>query len=205
MSILLYLKEIDAKELISATQIQKLKSKLSLPAYKRILNWHELMLNNKDIDEKEKLKKVNNFFNRLHFKHDIKQFIGNNDYWQTPIEFLINGAGDCEDYAIAKYFTLVALGIKYNKLRITYVKLLKENEAHMVLTYYKKPGAVPVVLDNRFKKIELATKLPNLKPVYSFNGNGLWMAKLRGEDRRLGKSKRLNKWRDLVYRMVKEE
>ena len=40
------------------------------------------------------------------------------DYWATPIEFMGTGAGDCEDYAIAKYFSLINLGIPEDKLRI---------------------------------------------------------------------------------------
>lgn len=31
--------------------------------------------------------------------------------WKTPKEFLIDGEGVCEDFAIAKYFTLLELGI----------------------------------------------------------------------------------------------
>ncbi|BBN52020.1 hypothetical protein TRE132_01450 [Pseudomonas chlororaphis subsp. aurantiaca] len=59
----------------------------------------------------------------------------------TPVEALWKGAGDCEDYAIAKYFSLRHLGVSSDKLRITYVKALRQNRAHMVLTYYstRKP------------------------------------------------------------------
>ena len=53
------------------------------------------------------------------------------DYWETPVEALWKGAGDCEDYAIAKYFSLRHLGVSSDKLRITYVKALEsESRAH---------------------------------------------------------------------------
>ena len=47
------------------------------------------------------------------------------DYWATPIEFLASHGGDCEDFAIAKYFTLIQLGIPEEQLTLTYVKALR--------------------------------------------------------------------------------
>ncbi|WP_237707120.1 transglutaminase-like cysteine peptidase [Pseudoalteromonas sp. BSi20652] len=45
-----------------------------------------------------------------------------NDYWTTPLETLGRGLGDCEDYAIAKYISLRALGVIDDKLRLIYEK-----------------------------------------------------------------------------------
>lgn len=194
---------LQAQSLITTKQIEHLSQTTPPDAIERLKQWQALIKNNKEKSIKKKLLIVNNFFNKLHFENDADLFIGKIDYWQTPIEFLIRGAGDCEDYAIAKYFTLVAMGVNVKKLRITYVKLVKQNQAHMVLTYYPSAYGVPKVLDNMSNKIEFASKLPNLKPVYSFNGSGLWLAKLRGEDRRLGRSTRLTKWRGLIKRMNK--
>lgn len=197
--------KISARELISNAHLQHLKTKVSAVAFQRLAAWRSLIDENKNKSERLQLHIVNKFFNRLHFENDEEQFIGQIDYWQTPIEFLTNGAGDCEDYAIAKYFTLLALGVKDKKLRITYVKLKKENQAHMVLAYYPTVSSVPLVLDNRRPDIKKANMLTNLSPIYSFNGKGLWWSKLRGEDKRLGKSNRLNKWRELIIRMKLEE
>jgi len=146
---------------------------------------------------------VNNFFNQLRFTSDIKLW-GKNDYWATPIEAMGKGAGDCEDYSIAKYFTLRELGVPDSKMRIMYVKALKLNQAHMVLTYYSKPGAVPLVLDNLNKRILPASRRTDLAPVYSFNGDGLWLAKSRDRGLRVGTSKRINLWQDLKARMKRE-
>ncbi|NOR71630.1 MAG: sulfate adenylyltransferase, partial [Methylomarinum sp.] len=152
--------------------------------------------------EKEKLKQVNDFFNqRIEFVDDIYLW-GVNDYWATPIEFLAKGAGDCEDYSIAKYFTLKELGVSESKMRITYVKALKLNQAHMVLTYFSSPRAVPIVLDNLIPQIKSATDRKDLLPVYSFNGSGLWLAKARGSGKRVGSSGRLNLWAELKQRML---
>jgi len=78
------------------------------------------------------------------------------------------------------------------------------DQAHMVLTYYPEPGAVPLVLDNLNKRILTANTRTDLAPVYSFNGDGLWLAKSRGKGMRVGTSKRINLWQDLKARMKRE-
>ncbi|MBX9754765.1 MAG: transglutaminase-like cysteine peptidase, partial [Pseudomonadaceae bacterium] len=119
----------------------------------RIEEWDGLINSNLNADENGQLQAVNRFFNRqLRFVDDSQNW-RQNDYWATPIEALVKGAGDCEDYAIAKYFTLRRLGVPSEKLRITYVKALNYNQAHMVLTYYSSPSAVPLVLDNLIGEI----------------------------------------------------
>ena len=148
-----------------------------------------------------KLSHINSFLNKILPAHDISHK-SSEDYWATPKEFLLEGHGDCEDYAIAKYFSLRELGVPDNKLRITYVTYRRSNskyeQAHMVLTYYHKPGATPIVLDNINKKLKLATKRPDLKPVYSFNATGLWQAKNRGSVK-VGRNN-LRSWKDLMSR-----
>ena len=83
----------------------------------------------------EKLEKVNRFFNQVNFVSDAIHW-QKKDYWATPIEFLASDGGDCEDFALAKYFTLKMLGVPEKKLNLTYVKAWKLNQSHMVLTYY---------------------------------------------------------------------
>ena len=92
------------------------------------------------------------------------------DYWAAPIEALKSGKGDCEDYAIAKYMTLISMGIGAENLRITYVKATDFGQAHMVLAYYETLNEVPLILDNLNSNILPATKRPDLIPVYGFNG-----------------------------------
>ena len=87
-------------------------------------------------------------------------------------------------------------------MRITYVINQKANsrfeQAHMVLTYYHKTGAEPVILDNIDTRLQLASKRSDLKPVYSFNASGLWQAKTKGETR-VGNNN-LKSWQDLMTR-----
>lgn len=148
----------------------------------------------------EKLENVNSFFNQLQFVDDLTHW-QKPDYWATPVEFLSTGAGDCEDFSLAKYFTLKALGIAEDKLNMTYVKALQLNQAHMVVTYYAAANTVPLVLDNLTAEIQPATQRKDLLPVYSFNGLGLWLAKSRGKGQKVGSSEGLKRWQDLLNSM----
>ncbi len=172
-------------------------------ARKKLLAWVELINTDNSRDDLAKLKKVNRFFNRIRFVDDILHW-QQKDYWATPVEFISSGAGDCEDFAIAKYFTLKALGVAESRLNITYVKAVKLNQAHMVLTYYKKPGAEPLIIDNLVDKILPASKRRDLLPVYSFNGSGLWLAKQRGRGKKVGSSSGLARWKNMLQRLPDE-
>ncbi|MGK2888911.1 MAG: transglutaminase-like cysteine peptidase [Candidatus Malihini olakiniferum] len=111
------------------------------------------------------------------------------DYWATPIEALHKGMADCEDYSIAKYFALRRFGILNEKLRITYVKALRLNQAHIIVTYYyPTPTSIPLVLNNLTDKILPVTQRTDLLPVYSFNGEGLWLPGSDGSHRRVDDS-----------------
>jgi len=189
----------------SAELILKVKAKYGEQAADRVLSWQALVKSAQSLPEKEKLKRVNDFFNQQVEFVDDSYLWGAVDYWATPLEVLAKGAGDCEDYSIAKYFTLRELGVSDSKMRITYVKAIELNQAHMVLTYFEKPGVVPMVLDNLNPIIKLASKRRDLLPVYSFNGSGLWLAKARGTGKKVGGSSRLNKWGDLKSRMMGEK
>ncbi len=168
----------------------------------RAIAWRKLLITVKQVkDDKKKLTLINDFFNqKIDFVNDIDHW-QKKDYWATPLEFVASGAGDCEDFAIAKYFSLLATGVAEEKLRITYVKAIKQKQAHMVLTYFATPQAIPLVLDNLIPQIKKATKRKDLIPVYSFNGSGLWLAKLKGSGQRVGNSKRLSLWQNLKLKI----
>ena len=127
-------------------------------------------------DERDRLTTVNDFFNqRVAFRDDIEVW-GQIDYWATPLEMLDKGAGDCEDYAIGKYMSLLAAGVPQSRLRMVYVRAQFQGrpQAHMVLAYYPQPEAEPLILDNINPEIRAASLRPDLTPVFSFNGEGLW-------------------------------
>lgn len=172
-------------------------------AQKRIDQWAELINTLPEETTQDKLRRVNQFFNQKMIFRDDRLVWKTVDYWATPLQFLRKGEGDCEDYALAKYFTLRELGVPASQLRITYVKALKLNQAHMVVTWYSTPEAIPLVLDNLNTAILPATQRRDLIPVYAFNGEGLWLPQAGG-NKRVGDSKRLSRWQDLLTRMRAE-
>ncbi len=119
------------------------------------------------------------------------------------MEFLASGAGDCEDFSIAKYFTLRELGVPDEKLRITYVKAVELDQAHMVLSYFANPGEEPLILDNLISEIRPASSRKDLVSVYNFNGDGLWLSRQRGEGVRVGESNKIKTWTELRRRLQK--
>ena len=170
-------------------------------ARQRVADWQLLIDSSSGLPDSEKLERVNDFFNgNVQFIND-QALWQKKDYWATPIEMLSIGGGDCEDYAVGKYFTLRRLGIDEDKLRLTYVKAIELGQAHMVLTYFENKRAIPLVLDNLIIDINPANQRQDLVPVYSFNGQSLWLAKRRGNGQRVGNASRLSLWEDLIFRI----
>lgn len=181
--------------------LSSLKESYGERAVKRGKAWFKLMQPQANTTERKTLESVNNFFNMFNFIDDIKLW-GVNNYWATPIEFIGVNGGDCEDYSIAKYFTLLELGIPDEKMRITMVKAVNLNQYHMVLAYYDTPSAMPLILDNLNGEIKPASQRNDLVPIYSFNASQLWLNKEKGRGILSGKSSRLKLWRDLRQRIT---
>jgi predicted transglutaminase-like cysteine proteinase len=155
-------------------------------------------------DELQRLKDINDFFNRrLAFREDAATW-GVPDYWATPLESLERRAGDCEDYAIAKYFSLAAAGVPVARLRMVYVRARMQGQslAHMVLAYHAQPGAEPLILDNLRPEVLPASARTDLTPVFSFNTEGLWQGV--GQVTQGDPMARLSLWRELVAKVRAE-
>ncbi len=188
---------------LSDAVLTRVERQWGYEARARVAAWRDLMGASRGLPEAEQLNAANEFLNRLEFVDDATHW-QQADYWATPVETLATGGGDCEDLAIAKYFTLRELGVAEEKLRLTYVKAQSIGQAHMVLTYYPSPEATPLVLDNLVPEVKPASERPDLVPVYSFNGSGLWLARQRGAGKLVGEAERLNLWRDLLTRIGRE-
>lgn len=172
--------------------------------------WERMLLGLADVDELEKLKRVNQFFqNNVRFKSD-QALWGVSDYWATPLETLGKGFGDCEDYAIAKYISLRFAGIDDAKLRLIYVRARIGGphstvfEPHMVLGYYADPMAEPLILDNLINTVAFASERTDLSPVFSFNSAGLWAGHLSANQAASSPTARLSRWRDVLERMQQD-
>ncbi len=168
--------------------------------------WHSLVIANKAATDTERLKRANDFFNRQITFGDDMAVWGQEDYWATPLETLGKGAGDCEDFVIAKYFTLKEMGIESTKLRLIYVRAKTgssdstASQAHMVLAYYAKPEAEPMVLDNLIGDIRPASRRPDLAPVFSFNSEGIFTGVSAKDATPAAGTGRLSRWEDLLKR-----
>lgn len=191
---------VTASLLLDEKMLVSIEYKYGKEARGRVVAWNKLIMQNQIQSERQKLKLVNDFFNKVSFIPD-KEHWNKHDYWATPIEFLVTNGGDCEDFSIAKYFALKELGVSTQKLRLTYVKSIVLNQAHMVLSYFDQPDSEPLILDNLTQKIELSSSRKDLIPVYSFNGEGLWTAKERGAGRLMGKARQISPWMDVIRRM----
>ena len=96
--------------------------------------WFNIVRDSQQLADIDKLEKVNQFFNLFRFIDD-QTLWGDSNYWASPMEFIGANGGDCEDFSIAKYFTLLQLGIPEDKLRITMVKATSLNQYHICLLY----------------------------------------------------------------------
>ena len=161
-------------------------------------------------DDVARLVAINQFFNnRIVFTSDMEVW-GVEDYWASPLEMLGKGRGDCEDYVIGKYFSLLAAGIAPAHLRLVYVRAtLAATDAqavsvlaHMVLAYSAVPGGDPLILDNLIGEIRPASQRPDLLPVFSFNDAGLWKG-VNGPSAGNPLS-RLSRWRDVLAKVSSE-
>lgn len=156
------------------------------------------------LDEEARLRRLNTFFNRQVQYRDDRDVWGQVDYWSSPLETLAKGQGDCEDYAIGKYFALMAAGVPSARMRLVYVRAQNGGviQAHMVLAYYPTPDAEPLILDNLITDIRPASRRPDLTPVFSFNAEGLWQgvgAATAGDP-----VARLSRWREVLAKAKAE-
>jgi predicted transglutaminase-like cysteine proteinase len=179
--------------------VSSVRTEFGDEAYQRLQNYQRLQALASKAPIDRQLRLVNSFFNQLRFVSDIEHW-GKEDYWATPMELLTTNAGDCEDFSIAKYQTLRSMGVPDEQLRIVYVKALELNQAHMVLAWYPRRGADPLILDNLINDIKLASQRSDLEFVYSFNGSGLWFSKA-GQEKRIGEAEKLSRWHELNQRM----
>lgn len=174
--------------------LQQARSQYDDDGYQRIIEMRDLLSSSQPQSDWQKLHLVNQFANRqVRFISDAEHW-QQTDYWATPLESLGTGAGDCEDYSILKYFMLRALGVPDDKLRLMYVRALRQNEPHMVLVYFDNPQDYPLVLDNLEPEIRSAAERTDLKPVYSFNASGLWLARAGGLGHKVQNHKGNSHW-----------
>lgn len=187
--------------------LQLAQSRYGAKAVQTVQAWQDMIKSAQSMDDDDKIKRVNEFFNRkIQFGED-QAIWGENDYWASPLEFMGRAVGDCEDFAISKYVSLRILNVPNERLRITYVKARiggphsDITQAHMVLGYYEDPKEEPVILDNLITEIRPASRRSDLLPVFSFNSEGLWTGSGPAAKDSGSSTAKLSRWRDLIARM----
>jgi len=176
----------------------KIEKNFGKEAVNRIFEYNEIVHSYKKDISLKRLKKINTYLNKLTYKNDM---LNNHksDHWATPKEFLTSGSGDCEDYAILKYFTLIKLGFNPDKLYITIAYAAHLKNYHMVLSYFIKDDEPPLILDNINNKILNLTKRNDLKIKAFLNSNGVY--KLNGRYKLTKINKDFKKLKNLFKRV----
>ena len=195
---------LNGADYVKKSTIKKITKKYKVFAKKRFYFLQVTLDGVKNATDLEKLQAVNEFYNGVRYSSDKKVY-KKKDYWATPYEFLGKDKGDCEDYVIAKYFALIYVGIKPEKLFFTYVRSTKFKAPHMVLTYFKTPRSEPLILDNNNRRIFPASKRKDLTPIYNFNGSSLYRASASGTGKKMKKQKSHKKWDQLLINMKKQK
>lgn len=147
-------------------------------ARQRLESWEKLINGFQQSSMWKKVVAVNNFFNQ-EIRSESDRLSASEDYWQSPIETLVRGAGDCEDFAIGKYVSLRLLGLPVKQLSLAVLKDDADN-GHAVLLYYPQNVGYPVVLDqidfrcSRFGKdsilaLSLWRSMRRMNPVFEIN------------------------------------
>ncbi len=174
-----------------------------------IRDWAKMLDENRQQTTDIKLAKVNEFFNRRIAFADDQGVWGRSDFWATPFEMMTKGKGDCEDFVIAKYFSLLDMGVPDTQLRLIYVRARiggpssSVQQAHMVLAFYPTPDADPVIMDNLITEIRPAARRADLAPVFSFNRQGVF-AGAAASAPAAGGTDRLSAWQDVLQRARRE-
>ncbi|MDQ1267742.1 MAG: hypothetical protein QG560_385 [Campylobacterota bacterium] len=182
-------------------EIKEIEENFGKIAKNRIVDYSKTLETLKKIPQDEQLLRVNFYLNQLPFKPDI---INNNnsDQWGTPKEFLACGYGDCEDYAIIKYFTLLKLGFEKEKLFITTSHEKYSAQAHMVLSYFKSKNEPPLILDSISYKVLDLGKRVDLEAKIFINENGSY--KIDGENNLIKVGDAPQKFKELLEKIRKE-
>ncbi len=140
------------------------------------LQWSNLTKLLSTKNELDTLRYINGFFNSIPSQKDDYSY-NKKEYWATPHEFLSKGAGDCEDYATAKYFALQYFSWASDKLWLVFLRDNIRPSLHVVLL--ARLGSKGFILDNLSKPVQLlipeAQYAKQVKVIGILNKQGMWL------------------------------
>ena len=134
--------------------------------------WVSYLAEIRTLPRKKQVALINRYIN-WHIRYtDDRVAYGSKDYWASPLQSM-GGRGDCEDYAAAKYFSLLSLGFTDDQIRLVIVRDDSIGELH-ALTIVSLDGET-LVLDNRSQRVLRDNQIRTYRPIYSFNRSRNWM------------------------------
>lgn len=137
-----------------------------------VIQWQKMLQNLKPLAFDEQMEQVNNWSNAHPYIEDQINW-GLDDYWETPHEFM-EISGDCEDYAISKYYSMRALGVPADRLRVIILQDLNLGGViHAVLGVYDEEGKL-FILDNQSQQVTPALKIYHYRPIFGINEDAWW-------------------------------
>lgn len=137
----------------------------------KLRQWRRLIDDLQGLPKSEQLAKLTRSLNRMVPYTEDPAAFGKKDYWATPVEFFRNG-GDCEDYAIIKFLSLLELGFSNDQLRIAIVKDKRRRLMHAVTTVALDDKVF--ILDNLNDHPVQHQYVLKYVPIYSANLDAQW-------------------------------
>ncbi|MBI1423084.1 MAG: sulfate adenylyltransferase [Gammaproteobacteria bacterium] len=189
--------------LAQAKMAGNFSSTLTSDQQRRLTGWRQFITRHRHSSVQKKLQLVNAYLNQFSYRQD-RVVNGEEENWATPYEFILQNGGDCEDFAIAKYFMLRALGVPEQELQITYVYHHTLNQYHMVLLHIPPGQGAMLVLDNLTKTIQPIAKNADIEPVYGFNQHYVWVLNKTAQRKQVSGALHLARWQALLSRMQRQ-
>lgn len=132
--------------------------------------WNNFIAKLRALPLQERVTVVNDVLNRVPYVPADRNW-GDPGYWETPFEFLTH-AGQCQDYANAKYLALAQSGVPDSLMRFVVVRDRQQALDHAVLVVYV--AGEPLVLDNQNKAVLPADQIDRYAPYYALNTEETW-------------------------------
>lgn len=136
-----------------------------------LAEWLAFLDGIRGLPQRKQLEQVNRYANRKDYVLDIENY-GIEDYWAIPRQFLPTG-GDCEDFALTKFFSLRWLGYSREDMRIVVVQDTNLRVPHAVLAVGQ--GEDALILDNQVQAVLSQRQIVHYAPVYSINERSWWI------------------------------
>jgi len=138
---------------------------------RRLRGLRHVLLKGAALRPEQQIRLVNRFINRQRYKDDrVTSRSGAGNQWETLTEFL-NRGGDCEDFAVAKYFVLREFGVDAEDMRIVIGSEPQRATHHAMLAIRFDEGVWLLENDNT---IHRNGNQDINRFVYAINEKGIW-------------------------------